>query len=220
MWGMGLKNGRLFFIIVCLMLVISACSPQDDRVSDVKPDEAYQQWSHEVRSILEDKSYTLPAYDPTVGPLEMVYNTSEASFSFELYRSEAYGIRKGLSDLRTVHDLYYSFSHIDPKRMLSNSEIASRFGLEEKSSLSLSKYKRGDIQIYQLDGNDNGDRQQSILNFLEKRKINSAQILIFDLENNTNLEFHFMKEDHSEVISFSVQAIDELAKYLGDIGKD
>lgn len=217
---MELKNGRLFLIIACLLLVISACSPQDDRVSDAKTDEAYQRWSHDVGSIFGDKPYKLPVYDPTIGPLEMVYNISEASFSFELYRSEAYGIRKELSGLHTVNDLYYSFSYMDPKRRLSDSEIASRFGLEVEPSPSLSKYERGDIQIYQLDGNDNGERQQSILNFLEEKKINSAQILIFDLENNTNLEFHFVREEHSEVISFSVQALDELARYLGDIDKE
>lgn len=217
MWVIVIKLLRLTLITGCLLIALSACSSNHPRMSDVKPDEAYQEWEHQINTIFGDKPYILPAYDVKIGPLEMVYTISPTIFSTDLYRSDTYGIQQELSGPHTVHDLYYSYSHSDNKQVLGDPEILSRFGIKDGLA-GLMKFQEDDISIYELAGtNDYSDRQQSILAFLKKKNIQSAQVLIFDLENSTNLEFHLVIDDHSIIISFSVQEIKEIAYYLNDL---
>ncbi|NUU59351.1 hypothetical protein [Paenibacillus agri] len=212
--GGNIKSVRLSIIIGCLMIVLSACSSQSPNSGDVKlGDDAYQEWVQQIKTKLADRPYFLPSYDPNVGPLELVYDINPASYSLELYRSDTYSIQKELSGPRTVHDLYYSYSRSDGKHHLNDSEISSRFN-------NLLEFQKGnnDIKIYELNGyHTNNERQEAIIDFLQKKGIKSARVLVVDLERDTNVEFHLIVDDDVVVISFTFHELAELDKYLAEL---
>lgn len=229
----NIKLLRLSIIIGCLVVILSACSSQNPENAEAKPEDgAYQEWLQKINTVFGDRPYILPEYDPNVGPLEMVYRISSTSYSLDLYRSDAYSIQKDLSGLHTVHDLFYSYSNSEGKQLLKDNEILSRFGVEGEinrkeitkdqsiiNNILLEFHKENsDIKIYELKGSlDNKGRANSIITFLEKKGIKLGLVLVFDLEERTNLEFYLTFDNSLRVISFTVQDINELDNYLEDL---
>ncbi|WP_090994531.1 MULTISPECIES: hypothetical protein [Paenibacillus] len=228
----NIKLLRLSIIIGCLVFIFSACSSQSPENGDAKGDDAYQEWVQKIKTVFGDRSYILPDYDPNVGPLEMVYGISSTSYSLDLYRSDSYSIQKDLSGLHTVHDLYYSYSNSERKQLLEDTEILSRFGVEGEinrkeitkdqfilnNTLLEFQKENSDIKIYELKGSqDIQGRADTIIDFLKKKGIKLGQVLIFDLEDRRNLELYLAFDNSLQVISFTIQNLNELDKYLADL---
>ncbi|MFC9710749.1 hypothetical protein ACX12E_01260 [Paenibacillus vandeheii] len=228
----NIKLLRLSIIIGCLVFILSACSSQNPENDDAKGDGAYQEWVQKIKTVFGDRSYILPDYDPNVGPLEMVYGISSTSYSLDLYRSDAYSIQKDLSGLHTVHDLYYSYSNSEGKQLLEDTEILSRFGVEGEinrreitkgqfilnNTLLEFQKENSDIKIYELKGSqDIQGRADTIIDFLKKKGIKLGQVLIFDLEDRRNLELYLAFDNSLQVISFTIQNLNELDKYLAEL---
>ncbi|WP_169834452.1 hypothetical protein [Paenibacillus donghaensis] len=214
------------------MVFLSACSQNPENGVAKPGDDAYQEWVQKIKTVFGDRSYILPEYDPNVGPLEMVYGISSTSYSLDLYRSDAYSIQKELSGLHTVHDLYYSYSNSEGKQLLEDTKILSRFGVEgeiNRKEITKNQFilnntllefqkENIDIKIYELKGlQDNKGRADAIITFLEKKGIKLGQVLVFDLEERTNLELYLAFDNSLQVISFTVQDLNELDNYLVDL---
>ncbi|WP_289140372.1 hypothetical protein [uncultured Brevibacillus sp.] len=68
------------------------------------------EWRQQVDSLLKDKPYILPQYDPEAGPIAMVYDdVSPTSVSFTLYYKDVYGVHNELTGMymaRSILDLF------------------------------------------------------------------------------------------------------------------
>lgn len=226
---------RLSFTACCIVIFLSACSSQLKENNNLKlGDAAYNEWVQEVENVFEDKEYLLPEYDSNVGSLEMVYEMSPTSYSLALYRSDKYSIQEKLSGLHNIHDLYYSYSYAKGEKNLADREILSRFGFENEINRKkiaenqfvlnnrLLEYRNAenDLRIYELkDSQDSKERADVVMSFLENKGVKSGRVLIFDLVEHTNLEFSLEINNNLHVITFTIQDIQELKKYLANLSK-
>lgn len=178
----------------------------------VKPDAAYMEWRKQVEAVMGDSPYTLPAYHPEVGPLQLVYCISPAGYSLDLYRSRsgAYEVQTELSGLHTAHDFYYSYSRQDDRRIPSDFKLSSL-------ARNIDKVQEGNISIYGLSHMEGtGVWKETIMALLGFRDIESAQVIITQMENHTNVDLYSVNGSHSVSLSFSVQNAGELNDYLNN----
>lgn len=183
---------------------VSATKPRD-----ALPDAAYLAWKAQLQAMIGDKPYTLPAYNPEVGPLQLVYSVSPAGYSLDLYRSRTgYETGTELTGLHTSYDLYYSYSRQEGKGALSDAERISLFGKQDQ-------VQEGNIQIYGLETVKGADGwKEGILDLLEQKDIDSARIILLKLENQTNVNLYIAAGNYRVSLFFAAQGPDELKEYL------
>lgn len=210
-----------------------------------QPPEEYQAWRQLVESLLKDKPYILPAYDPELGPIAFdLDESSPTRLSFEMYRSETYTVSEHSFTPKTIHDFYYAFSWDENGKALSDSDLLNRFtGLgnttqpnrlkvDETTSIIndlIIEHREDQLKVYQSfdveTQKQNEALQKAILNFLKEKEIASGQVEIINLERKTTLDFHLLMNNHFVKIHFSVEkhfserTVEELQRLLGDLSK-
>ncbi|WP_289136812.1 hypothetical protein [uncultured Brevibacillus sp.] len=214
-------------------------------VPSKQPPEEYQTWRQLVESLLKDKPYILPAYDPELGPIAFVLDESSPNrLSFEMYRSETYKVGEHSFTPKTIHDFYYAFSWDENGKALSDPDLLNRFtGLgnttqpnrikvDETTSIIhdlINEHREDQLKVYQSfdveTQKQNEALQKAILGFLKEKEVASAQVIIINLERKTTLDFHLLVNNHFVKSHFSVEkhfsdrTAGELQRLLGDLSK-
>ncbi|WP_458476136.1 hypothetical protein [Paenibacillus sp. TH7-28] len=190
----------------------------------------YETWRQQIKDLFGSNSYLFPPYDPTVGPLKMVYDLSDTKLSFDLYRSKQYSIHAELPGLQTARDHYYSFSKDKEGKSLDDSGMLAEYGIldnpvkktinERAYTLNdnLFVYHEGDIVVYQsIDTQkENKGLPETIVSLLKEKGSGSAQINIANLEGRTRLEVYMMIDEYHVKIIFYIHNIEELDNYFND----
>lgn len=234
---------KLSLALWFVMLAVACSSPKEAGGSQSL--QAYRDWEQQVQSLLKETPYILPAYAPELGPITMVFNKEAApseDVRFELHRSDEYGISNKLTGVGTVHDFYFMYScSKDQEPEWSDSEIAARLMngndrikpdrkvINEYTTMinqDIVEFREGDLKVYQtlsVEGQmPKDDLFQGIIDFLKKKGIAAAQVTVTQLERETVLEFQIPQIPHTDTsihVSFAVQSLDELERYLGDLNK-
>ncbi len=176
--------GGLFIVI------LTACGSKE--AVNEQPSKEYLEWKQQVESLLKDKPYILPAYDPPIGPIEMVYNElSPTTVSFDLYRSDSYEVSNELSGVHTLHDLFYSFSWDKEGKELNDSGVLYRIREQDVFNDKTTEYRKEELNSLKAP-EQSKDLQEVIVAFLSKKGVSSAQVEIVHLERETKLDFQFM----------------------------
>ncbi|USG67791.1 hypothetical protein NDK47_11150 [Brevibacillus ruminantium] len=217
---------RLWRLLIggLFIVILTACGSKEAVINE-QPSKEYLEWKQQVESLLKDKPYILPAYDPKIGPIEMVYNElTPTAVSFDLYHSDTYKVSNELIGVRALHDLFYSFSWDKKGKELNDSGVLYRIREQDVFNDKTTEYRKEDLNSLKAP-EQSKDLQEVIVAFLSKKGVSSAQVEIVHLERETKLDFQFMINNQNLKSYFSIdkqfsdRTVRELEHYLGDLSK-
>nr|WP_150960611.1 hypothetical protein [Aneurinibacillus sp. XH2] len=176
--------GGLFIVI------LTACGSKE--AVNEQPSKEYLEWKQQVESLLKDKPYILPAYNPKIGPIEMVYKElTPKAVSFDLYHSDTYKVSNELIGVRALHDLFYSFSWDKEGKELNDSGVLYRIREQDVFNDKTTEYRQEDLKSMNAPEQSN-DFQEAIVAFLNNKGVSAAHVDIVHLERETKLDIQFM----------------------------